>query len=134
MRFIGVDFGTKKIGFSLGDRLSGVVWPLYVLPIRGSIEEAVKTIQEVLQKEGAEACVIGLPHPPKGGSSEQLRLTEQVREMVQRTVSLPVYSVDEAFTSKEGKRLIQEHGWQAKEDAIAAVLLLEQFFLEHPGE
>lgn len=127
MRILGVDFGRKKIGFAFGESDSSLVFPLDVVLVPDDLTKAVQVVSEYIKKEGVDICVVGLPIPPKGGDSPQLLHTKDFIEALKNAVEIPVHTVDEAYTSKEGQRLKEENSWKAEEDAIAAALILEQF-------
>jgi RNase H-fold protein (predicted Holliday junction resolvase) len=43
---------------------------------------------------------------------------------------LPIYRVDERYTTSESKRLIKEFGAQAPEDSLSAMLILQAYLDE----
>ncbi len=128
MRVLGVDFGRKKIGFALGESESLIVFPLEVVNVPDNLVKAVEIVVAYIKKEGIDSCVVGLPLPPKGGESPQLLYTKEFVAALIDAVIIPVSTIDEAYSSKESQRLKEEHSWKAEEDAIAAALIVEQFF------
>lgn len=124
MKYLGIDFGLKKIGLATGDDETGLAFPM------GNIDGGVKAISTIMNRardEGAEALVIGLPIPDAHQSDAQLELTKQFVQNVQKATTLPVFVVDEQFTSAEARRLQQEYGSAMPEDAIAAQIILQAF-------
>lgn len=124
MKYLGIDFGLKKIGLASGDDETGLAFPM------GNIDGGVKAISTIMNRardEGAEALVIGLPIPDAHQTSDQLELTKQFVQQVQNATSMPVFVVDEQFTSAEARRLQQEYGSEMPEDAIAAQIILQAF-------
>lgn len=124
MKYLGIDFGVKKIGLASGDDETGLAFPM------GNIDGGVKAISTIMNRardEGAEAFVIGLPIPDAHQSDTQLELTKKFVQNVQNETSMPVFVVDEQFTSAEARRLQQEYGSEMPEDAIAAQIILQAF-------
>lgn len=124
MKYLGIDFGLKKIGLATGDDETGLAFPM------GNIDGGVKAINTILSRardEGAEALVIGLPIPDAHQSETQLELTKQFVRDVQKAAVMPVFVVDEQFTSAEARRLQSEYGGDMPEDAWAAKIILQAF-------
>lgn len=123
MRYLGVDYGLKKIGLATGDDSSGMAFPFGVIP--GGADAPVRVIAAAKQ-EGAEAFVVGIPIPNEMFHSDvQLNLTMDFVRALQALTDLPVLLVDEKFSSAEARRLQKEHGATAAEDAIAAQIVLQ---------
>ena len=124
MKYLGIDFGLKKIGLASGDDETGLAFPM------GNIDGGVKAMNTILlraREEGAEALVIGLPIPDAHQSEAQLDLTKQFVRDVQSATSMPVFVVDEQFTSAEARRLQAEYGGDMPEDAWASKIILQAF-------
>ncbi len=124
MKYLGIDFGVKKIGLASGDDETGLAFPM------GNIDGGVKAISTIMNRardEGAEALVIGLPIPDAHQTTDQLELTKRFVRDVQAATQMPVFVVDEQFTSAEARRLHIEFGSDMPEDAIAAQIILQAF-------
>ena len=124
MKYLGIDFGVKKIGLASGDDETGLAFPM------GNIDGGVKAISTIMNRardEGAEALVIGLPIPDAHQTTDQLELTKQFVRDVQAATQMSVFVVDEQFTSAEARRLQVEFGSDMPEDAIAAQIILQAF-------
>ncbi|MFA5946510.1 MAG: Holliday junction resolvase RuvX [Patescibacteria group bacterium] len=124
MKYLGVDFGFKKIGLALGDDGARVAVPFSV--IFGGLKELL----EVIKEEQIEALVIGLAVPEAHQSQTQLERTLAFAEKLRAESGLQVHVVDEQFTSTEARRVQKETGTKADEDALAAMLILQAYFDE----
>lgn len=123
MRFLGVDYGLKKIGLAVGDDDSGLAFPYGVI---AAGEDAPERIVVIGAKEGVEAFVVGIPIPNEMFHSDvQLNLTMAFVKALQEKTDLPVSVVDEQFSSAEARRMQKEYGVKAEEDAIAAQIVLQ---------
>lgn len=58
MKYLGVDYGKTKIGLAISEGLTAS--PLKVLSI-GSLEDALVKVRQVVEKEGVERVVVGVP-------------------------------------------------------------------------
>jgi putative holliday junction resolvase len=127
MRYLGIDYGLKKIGFALGDDESSIAAPIEVIQNDGP-DKVIKALNTLVQEESIEAFVIGIPWRPEGlEESPQKKKNEDFAELVKERIGLPVHLVNEQFTSVESRRLQVEHGAGAKEDALAAMLILQEY-------
>lgn len=124
MRYLGIDYGLKKIGLAIGDDEVKIASPFEVIPAKGAIEKILKIFDE----ERIDALVVGVPK--KVGnfhSNEQLKLTEEFIEKLKSEFGVEVYQINESYTSKESQRLQKEQGAIAEEDALSAMLILQEY-------
>lgn len=128
MRFLGVDYGRAKVGFALGDDVSRVAAPMDVVAVPDGSSPA-DVVEQMVGHEEPDALVVGVPlSAGTFHSSDQL---EEVRAFIvdlRERLSVVVYEIDESFTSRESQRLQKEEGASAKEDALAAMLILQAWF------
>ncbi len=128
MKYLGVDFGLRKIGLAVGDDGSRVAVPFDTIP---GGDDASSRLTELAKKEGVEAFVVGLPIPTEAHQSEeQLELTVAFMNELADVSELPINVVDEQFSSAEARRVQHEYGATATEDALAAMLILQAYFDE----
>jgi len=131
MRYLGIDYGLKKIGLAIGDDESKIASPFDVIYVIDVIK-VIKVIKDLIAEEGIGEIVIGVPK--KVGdfpSGAQLEITQNFIKLLKSESGLKVREVDESYTSKESQRLQQEEGATAREDALAAMLILQAFFNEN---
>lgn len=121
MRYLGIDYGRKRVGIARSDPNGRVAFP--VKTIEGY--ERAKLITEiggVVQADAVGAIVVGLPQVPPGGDAS---LVPEVRAFAQELgtrCGVPVAFADERFTSK-----IAELSSPRDIDAAAAALILQGF-------
>lgn len=126
MKYLGVDFGLRKIGTAMGDDGSHVAVPFELVP---GGDDAVQRICALAKREGVEAFVVGLPIPTEAHQSEeQLERTMKFVNSLSEVSGLSVNVVDEQFSSAEARRVQREYGATASEDEIAAMLILQAYF------
>lgn len=132
MRYLGVDLGEKRIGLALADSETGVVSPLRVINARPGLLENVQAILAVVDEYAVEAIVLGLPLNMDDTEGPQARFSRMAAEALGRASSLPVHLHDERLTSHAADQRMTERDLsrrrkQARQDAVAAQILLESF-------
>jgi putative Holliday junction resolvase len=133
MRYLGIDFGTKRIGLALSDELGMIANPLETVPAN----TALKKISEVISEKGVEEIVVGDPGPDSSITQE---LKEFVGQLSLETF-LPVHMENEQFSSvfadqfrdyeKPRARQTKKDDSKKKDESAAAVIL--QRYLDKQG-
>lgn len=124
MRLMGIDYGTKRIGIALSDEDQKLAFPYVVFPYD---KKTVMKIQELAEKEGVEAIVIG---ESRNFQQEENPIMSKVRIFIDRfkeVSSLPIYFEPEYLTTAEAKR----HGKPGMMDASAAAIILQSYIDRH---
>lgn len=128
MKYLGVDFGFRKIGLAIGDDGSHVAVPFELFP---GGPDAAERLSTLAKREGIEAFVVGLPIPTDVHQSDvQLNKVKVFVGQLLEKSGLPVNVIDEQFSSAEARRVQKEYGATATEDEIAAMLILQAYFDE----
>jgi putative Holliday junction resolvase len=126
MRLLGIDYGKRKIGLAFGDTETKIAVPLEVIWKQG--DEAIRDIVSILKKEDMEGIVIGIPsavgnHP----NEKQIAIVRAFVDKLKKFTDLPIEEEDESFTTAESRRLMNEEGAEAEEDALAAMIILQSY-------
>ena len=124
MKYLGVDFGLRKLGIASGDDETGLAFPI------GNIdggEQAIEAVIDMAQAEAVDAIVVGLPIPAAHSPIKQLELTKQFVRDLEEESTIKVFVVDEQFTSAAARSMQTEFGSKFPEDALAATILLQAF-------
>jgi putative Holliday junction resolvase len=128
MRYLGIDFGLKKIGLSLGDDQTKMALPIETIK---NSEQVFYSLSDLIEQENIGAVVVGVPvQSDTSFNSAQFDITNEFINNLEKAINLPVYRVDERYTTSESKRLIKEFGAQASEDSLSAMLILQAYFDE----
>lgn len=127
MRFLGIDYGDKRIGLAIGDDETNLAAPLEVIKNEGEI--TVNLLAKRIRNEDIDAIVVGVPvadgahHGP-----EQFEKTKRFMDRLKLQVTVPMFEEDERYTSAESQRIRRETGSRVEEDALAAMVILQSFF------
>ena len=129
MKYIGIDFGTKRVGIALSDDSGTLARPVGVLKNTSSL---ISELENMVAKEGVDSIVIG--------SSEGNKVQGDINELVGQltlTTMLPVELMNESFSSVEahgrkGKEQMAARATRAPQkpsdlDARAAAVILQRF-------
>lgn len=126
---LGFDYGSRKIGVAIGQRLTGTANPLTTL-------RAVKNqpdwqrIGQLVEEWHPDALIVGLPIQMNGTDAEMAAPARRFARQLHGRFKLPVHMIDEKLTSREawsriGGKAIKD---VAQIDAMAAKLILETWF------
>ena len=131
MRYLGIDYGSKRIGIAISDPLNIIARPVkYILN-----SASTKTEFEKLFKEfEIGTIVVGMPFNLKG---EKAQKADEVEHFISDTLSvfkLNIIRWDERFTTKQAHQTmidmnVKKKQRQSKEmiDAMAAALMLQSY-------
>ena len=123
--FLALDFGIKRTGFAVGNRLMRTAQPQGTIQAEG--DARFVKIAERLREWQPDALVVGVPFHPDGAEHENTRRARKFSRQLQGRFNLPVFEVDERYTTTEA------HSLGAKDaDAAAACIILEQFLRSIP--
>ncbi|MBI4582002.1 MAG: Holliday junction resolvase RuvX [Planctomycetes bacterium] len=137
MRYLGVDLGARRIGLALADSDTHVVSPLCVIQARVGAEVNARAILDVAATYGAKAIVIGLPLNMDGTEGPQAKQSRALAAAIGKVEGTTVHLHDERLTSHAADRRLLDRGLtragkKARQDAVAAQLLLESFLAIRP--
>ncbi len=142
VRYLGVDWGAKRIGLALGDAEGGVVCPLKMIHARPGLKENARAILQIAEEYDAAEIVIGLPLNMDGTEGPQAKLARSVAEAIRKIIGsrtpreaglpLEVHLHDERLTShaaneRLAQRQLTHKKKKARHDAVAAQILLQSF-------
>ncbi len=133
----GIDFGTKRIGLAVGQRISGTAAPLGTIRT-GNSGEPWKSISAWVAEWHPALFVVGIAHRPSGDENPIVRSTREFCAHLAKRYRLPVLTVDETLSTAESRRQyrarsqrFRESFEQVKDEWAAQVIL--QTWLDEPS-
>ena len=123
--FLALDFGIKRTGLAVGNRLMRTAQPQGTIQAEG--DARFVKIAERLREWQPDALVVGVPFHPDGAEHENTRRARKFSRQLQGRFKLPVFEVDERYTTTEALSLGAKDA-----DAAAACIILEQFLRSFP--
>jgi putative holliday junction resolvase len=118
--FLALDFGLKRTGVAVGNRLLRQAQPRPTIRAEGDARFA--KVAALLQEWQPDALVVGVPFHPDGAPHENTARAQKFARQLRGRFGLPVYEVDERYSTTEARA-----DGAADADAGAACVILEQF-------
>ncbi len=123
--FLALDFGLKRTGFAVGNRLMRTAQPQGTIAAEG--DARFVRIAKHLSDWQPDALVVGVPYHPDGAAHENTARAKKFARQLHGRFKLPVFEVDERYTTTEALASGAKDA-----DAAAACIILEQFFRSIP--
>jgi len=127
-RVLALDHGSARCGCAISDPSGTLATPLPVIE-RPDTRRGLAAVVRLVEEQGAERVVVGLPLTLRGEEGEQAERARTFAERLGRRVSVPVELHDERLTT----RLAERTGGDADADSRAAAHLLEGYLAGAPG-
>lgn len=126
MKYLGLDWGKRKIGVAIAEGEVKIASPILVLKYNG-IKEAIEKIRELIVSEEIDAIVIGRPM----GLRADAKISADYIDFVSRLAKLGVAieEVDERMTTRMSIRLKTQFDPKRRDndDEVAAALILQTY-------
>ena len=124
--FLAFDFGLKRTGVAVGNRMLRTATPQPTIRAEGSDARLAQCEARVREWQ-PDALVVGVPFHPDGASHENTSRARKFARQLRGRCGRPVYEVDERYSTTEA------HALGARDaDAGAACVILEQFLRSLP--
>jgi putative holliday junction resolvase len=132
MRWMGIDYGTVRIGVAIGNTTDGIASPIEVVAAQPPAR-AIDRIKELIGEYGVEGLVVGWPLNMEDSEGPQGEISRAVALVLAETTGLDVRLWDERLSSFEADQklagLLTRKKKKARQDAVAAAAILHDFFL-----
>ena len=130
MRFLGIDYGTRRIGLAAGDEL-GIATPIPAL-VEAEPAARRKALAAVVKTRRIQEIVLGLPLNMDGSSGFKAKETEAFAEELRAEFGLPVHLVDERLSSHlvesgMNQKQLREIRGKGIIDSRAAAVILQDY-------
>ena len=121
VQYLGIDWGSVRIGLALGDSETGMASPYGIV---ASFDDVLK----VIKKEEVEKIILGKPMMLSGGDENLMVGFVKFVEKLKKKTKLPLELIDERLSSKAADALVGDKKTKAGRDAVAAMLILQSYF------
>jgi len=127
MKYLGIDYGTKRIGLAIGDDMTKLALPLTTLTSQ-SEKDALAAITRIIMEEHIGKAVVGKPTTKEGKFRSITKHAETFCKKLYLHTGIQVVFFDERLTSKAADALIRERSQQgAGRDELAAMDILQNY-------
>lgn len=130
MRYLGIDYGSKKIGLALSDEAGTMGFPHAIVP---NTPRLIDELCALIAKENVGAVVIGESRTLKGDENPIAKDARALSGELTERAGVPVFHESEVFTSAEARRAPAKEGKSRalkvhpQVDASAAALILTSY-------
>ena len=133
MRYLGIDYGSKRVGISISDEDGGFAFPLKILL---NNKELMDNVHNICGEQEVSEIVIGESLDSSGKANKIMDDIEKFKNKLEEELRLPVYFQKEFMTTieargREGKEKNNARkigkGAKKEADASAAALILQRY-------
>lgn len=121
MKYIGIDYGSKRVGLAISDDRGSIAFPLDTVETR----EASSRIAQLVLERKVGGLVIGDTRSLGGGENPVTKEAEKFADTITRETGLTVSRAFEGWSSVEASRYAPEG--KQHDDAAAAAIILQRF-------
>lgn len=134
MRYLGVDYGSKKVGLALSDEAGTMGFPHSIVAMTPRLADELVAL---IAREQVGAVVIGESLNFAGGENAIAPAARALGQQLSLKADVPVYYEPEVYTSAEARRAPEKQpktrkpASRAPVDASAAALILTSYLNHH---
>lgn len=121
MRYLGIDYGMKRVGLALSDEAGNFAYPHSV--IRND-KNLLKNVRELCEKEKVKKIVLGESLDYKNEPNKLMAEINIFKRNIEEILKMNVYFQTETLSSAEAERI---QGKVEKLDASAAAIILQNY-------
>lgn len=127
-RYLGIDYGAKRVGLAISDGLGLTARPLDVVPR----SEVADRVADIASTHDVGKLIIGLPTGLGGHEGSSAQGARELGEELSARTGLPVEYVDEKFTSRLAEGALLDSGMRRRKrretvDKVAAAIILQTY-------
>lgn len=130
-RILAIDYGSKRVGIAVTDPLQMIATALTTVHSK----DIITFLEAYLKKEDVESFVVGEPKRLNNTRTHSSDMVDNfVKLLKNKFPDIPVYNVDERFTSKMATQAILMSGLKKKDrqnkelvDSTSATIILQSF-------
>ena len=121
MKYLGLDYGAKRIGIALSDEGGAIAFPRETI---ANMRGALTAIQRLIEEEKVDCVVVGDTKSYGGLSNPITSQAKSFVEEMKEKLNVPVVLSWEAGSSIEANRYDPE---RVHNDSSAAAIILQRF-------
>ncbi len=131
MKYLGIDYGRKRIGLAISDFTAMISMPLDVIRV-SSKKETIEAIREVCEEKEVGHIVLGLPLNMDGTRGEMAEEASSFAEDLRSVLNVEVLEWDERLSSAFAEKALLEGDMSRSyrktvKDKIAAQSILQSY-------
>ncbi|MBI3420611.1 MAG: Holliday junction resolvase RuvX [Candidatus Sungbacteria bacterium] len=123
MRYLGIDYGTKRIGVAVSDAGGRIAFPLRTIANKPS-GLALQKLARMVYREKIKRVIIGLPLALGGHETQQTATVRSFAQLLGNIVRAPLIFENEMLTTRIAK---QAGANRTNVDRISAAIILQSY-------
>jgi putative Holliday junction resolvase len=124
MRFLGIDYGSKRVGIAVSDASNAFALPLKVLENSKNPKKLLDDLNEIICDKEITHIVLGESKNYHGEDNKIMGDIRKFKEDIENNLGKPVVFVPEFLTSHQAQQL---QGKNDLLDASAAAIILQTY-------
>jgi len=142
VRFLGIDYGHRRIGLALSDATGMLARPWKAMARKGNPTQvssalAVLITDLINEEDGLAGVAIGLPRTLGGEATDQTGAVLVIVEALRALIDVPIVLQDERLSSREAESLLARRikNWRDRKpllDAASAAVILQDYLDGRP--
>jgi putative Holliday junction resolvase len=131
MRYLGIDYGSKKVGLAFSDEAGTMGFPFEIVPNDAHLSDALSLLVET---ERVGTVVIGESRDFSGNPNPIANPARALGDELAERTGVPVVYEPELLTTQQARRDFEGvHSHKGDVDASAAALILTGYLERHHG-
>ncbi len=122
MKYLGIDYGAKRVGLAVSDDAGTIAFPRATVP---NDEKVFSQLAKLVAYEKIGAIVVGDTRSHSGKDNPVTSEAESFVAALQGAVAVPIERIWEMWSSIEASRYAPEG--KGHDDASAAAIILQRF-------
>jgi putative Holliday junction resolvase len=137
MRFLGIDYGQRRIGLAVSDPTGMLARPWKTVPRQGNRAQVADALMVEIEQlasdeDGLAGVVLGYPRTLGGEATHQTAAVTALADALRARVQIPVVLQDERLSSREADQLLARRlkDWRDRKpllDAASAAVILQDY-------
>lgn len=113
MKYLGIDFGSKRVGLSVSDEAGKMAFPYSVVL---NNKELLVEMKKIIEKENIEGVVMGESKNFAGGPNKIMAEIEKFKKVLEEKTKLEIVFEPEFMTSQQAQREIRSRRPDTRSD------------------
>jgi putative Holliday junction resolvase len=137
VRFLGIDYGTRRIGLALSDASGMLARPWKTIQREGNPSQVAAAVTALVtglmqEDDGLAGVVLGLPRALGGEATAQTAAVTALAAAMRARIAIPIVLQDERLSSREAESLLARRikNWRERKpllDAASAAVILQDY-------
>ena len=132
MRYVGLDYGQRRIGISVSDSAGRIAVPSASFARSNDLAQDLRRLASMIREFEPDLVVVGYPVSLSGHPGSSVQAMKSFVGQLTKLLEIDVVFHDERFTTAEASRLLRQANMSAKAqrsviDASAAAVMLQSY-------